>query len=376
MMTNAKGDLEPSLSDGTTTTLTLYSSEIGATANPLAINLDRVTSKVRVYVTETSDSNVTISDAGWLLNVTNKKYFPVAKRTKTWNEINNGGTITWTPFDTYKLGSYRVDPNYDNQSLTDYYYYSADPGTWNASGNAEYCLENTQEKDYNVHAYTTHALIRVKYVPDSYRLPDGSSDTNQETNGDWMMISGGYYTATTLIQWIEGELKAKYLKADGTTPNSAAEAGLITTVLTTSLNSYLATTSVGAETLPASVSSASEVATLVTNFTSKLASVSALSDANKAKTVGSFTYYGSAYNYYKVMIKHDDVSGNTAVNELGEFGVVRNSVYDVNITKFNNPGYPTIPTPDPNEPDEDNDKWVSVQININPWTWYSQTEEF
>lgn len=41
------------------------------------------------------------------------------------------------------------------------------------------------------------------------------------------------------------------------------------------------------------------------------------------------------------MIKHDDTSAVT--NELGEFGVVRNSVYDINVKKFNNPGYPAIP---------------------------------
>ena len=33
------------------------------------------------------------------------------------------------------------------------------------------------------------------------------------------------------------------------------------------------------------------------------------------------------------MIKHDDTSAVT--NELGEFGVVRNSVYDINVKKFN-----------------------------------------
>ena len=34
-------------------------------------------------------------------------------------------------------------------------------------------------------------------------------------------------------------------------------------------------------------------------------------------------------------------------------GVVRNSVYDINVNKFNNPGYPEIPTPgtDPDEED-------------------------
>ena len=48
------------------------------------------------------------------------------------------------------------------------------------------------------------------------------------------------------------------------------------------------------------------------------------------------------------MIKHDDTSAVT--NELGEFGVVRNSVYDINVKKFNNPGYPAIPDPDEGTP--------------------------
>ena len=72
------------------------------------------------------------------------------------------------------------------------------------------------------------------------------------------------------------------------------------------------------------------------------------------------------------MIKHDD--SDKAMNEFGEFGVVRNSVYDINIKGFNNPGYPTIPDSDPDTPDENDETWLSIQINVNPWTWYSQEE--
>lgn len=73
------------------------------------------------------------------------------------------------------------------------------------------------------------------------------------------------------------------------------------------------------------------------------------------------------------MIKHDDT--DKVWNKLGEFGVVRNSVYDINVSRFNNPGYPVIPPPGP-DPDEEEGNYLSVQINVNPWTWYSQEEEF
>ncbi|MFR5659086.1 MAG: fimbria major subunit [Butyricimonas faecihominis] len=55
--------------------------------------------------------------------------------------------------------------------------------------------------------------------------------------------------------------------------------------------------------------------------------------------------------------------------------VVRNSVYDVNISRVNNPGYPNIPEPDTDTKDEDEDNYLSIRINVNPWTWYTQTEE-
>ena len=69
---------------------------------------------MRVYVNEISDVAI-VSNPLWALNVTNTTFFPVSERTLTWNEneVNIGegarGTCI-TPFDQYKLGSYRVDP--------------------------------------------------------------------------------------------------------------------------------------------------------------------------------------------------------------------------------------------------------------------------
>ena len=62
----------------------------------------------------------------------------------------------------------------------------------------------------------------------------------------------------------------------------------------------------------------------------------------------------------------------TIVNEMCR---LRNSVYDINVNKFNNPGYPEIPTPG-TDPDEEDGSFLAIQINVNPWTWYTQEEEF
>ena len=387
MMSNAKGSLEPSDEDeasgtfGAPVDLALYATETAATNNPISIRIDRVVAKVRMYITETSDnSEVKIEESGWILNVTNKTYFPASKRTLTWNEtpankpLGARGTCI-TPFDQYKIGSYRVDPNYSTQALANYNAYTSTsaPSIWNdptttVNKVAEYCLENTQTATHNVHAYTTHVLLKAKFIPSEYGRPapnDGTPSKVQEATpglvGDWMLINGGFYTPTTLMEWIAAELTAKYADDEPTT---------FPTVRTTAYNRYLDAVSVGAIALPATADAA-DLANLILAFEGTITNLAAVTAENRAKSVTGLTYYVNAVSYYKIMVKHDDTGA--ATNELGEFGVVRNSVYDIKVKAFNNPGYPAIPDPD-QTPDETDEGWLSIEIITNPWTWYTQEE--
>lgn len=72
-MTNSKGHLEPSDNSGNTINLTLYKSQDVAVKNPLAIYIDRVVAKVRVYTSDGAMDNSTASiySPKWILNVTN-----------------------------------------------------------------------------------------------------------------------------------------------------------------------------------------------------------------------------------------------------------------------------------------------------------------
>ncbi len=377
MMTNAKGDLEPSITEdgptlGDPKDLSLYKTDAGAKANPLTINIDRVVAKVRVTIIQTS-AKANISEAKWVLNTTNKSYYPLSKRTPTWLEQQNvpsGGFRA--PFDQYKKGSYRVDPNYTAHPAGSYNVYdentvdagaTAIPWHTNLTGDSEYCLENTQNQAGNTHDNTTQILVKAKYMPKEYQKADDTTTTDQETNGDWMLIDGGFYTFTTLMDWIERELKYKYL-------NTHPDPTIITTPLTTAFNKYLVGISLAAVPLPATADAAA-ITTLMQDFKDTKTGILGVDD--RAKTVGVLTYYKGGYNFYKAMIKHDDTS--LATNELGEFGVVRNSVYDISVTKFNEPGYPTIP-PVVTDKDEDDDLRMSILIDVNPWTWYTQEVEF
>ncbi len=390
MMSNAKGGLEPSASntDGTDANLVLYNSASKAESQALSINVDRAVAKVRVYTDNTgissNNTKANISEPGWVLNATNKKYFPVSKREKTWYETQPRGCIT--PFDQYKLGSYRIDPNYDNQPtvlppaftdyLKDYNYYldatDVPAGAWHptdaSSDNAEYCLENTQTEDHNVWAYTTQVLFKVIFSPKGLQTPDKNVYDNPadfvnagalDPGKDWLMVNGGYYTWNLLMDYIKAELTFKFQSEDN-------DPTIIhNTALTNALNNYLE--AINEVKVPIDRNNArspeEQAGDIVDAFNVKKNAVT----THGADRHGTVSYYVGGVNYYPIMIKHDD-SGDV-YNELGEFGVVRNSVYDVNISRVNNPGYPNIPEPDPGTKDEDEDNYLSIRINVNPWTW-------
>ncbi|WP_448776550.1 Mfa1 family fimbria major subunit [Bacteroides congonensis] len=381
VMTNAKGDLEPSDTDGSPKDLELFSTATAATSSPLTIRIDRVSAKVRVYVK--ADSGEELSDVatidtdgtGWYLNVTNKKFYPASKRTKT-------AMNTWTPYDQYGLGSYRKDPNFgtgtaigawsdsDPSVYAENYFYvsSATKDTdisWNkVNTTAKYCLENTQDEDFNKHAYTTQALLKVSYAPTTITNADDTKVTL--ANGtDWFNMNGIFYTQASVLTYIEEELTNKY------THKAPAE---YATDITDAYNEYIEALSLTPVTIPAAkddTKTAEEMAEeLKGKFEALATSIATASEGGKA--LKGVEYYSKGICYYKIMIKHDD--SPTVMNKLGEFGVVRNSVYDITVNKINNPGYPSIPDPDPSAPDEEEDRYLSIKIEVNPWTWYSQVE--
>jgi len=373
MMTNDRGDLE-ALTDAN-----LKSTADVAEQNALTLNVDRVAAKVRLFAPAsfgtppvtppTQDDQIVMlaTDIEWDLNVTNKKYFPVSKRIKT-----TVGTTVWS--DRYNLGSYRIDPNYGDDpagspaqaiwGTADYgtnYNYSVDDAdaNWSATTTSDadevkYCLENTQDVAYNTHAYTTHVLVRANVRPSHYKELDGTY-TASTANDSWFKVGTGYYTYNILLDWIESELTSYY---SGSQPIPS---------LANALNAYFAAIPVSEIDIDSYTGGtfAERAARAKADFAAKNGDL-------VAKRVGSLSYYDGSINYYKVMIKHDDDKGGNTVNGLGEFGVVRNSVYDVNVTGVMNAGYPIIPEPNPDEDDEENDLYLSVEININPWTWYTQ----
>lgn len=114
-------------------------------------------------------------------------------------------------------------------------------------------------------------------------------------------------------------------------------------------------------------------------------------DVDKAKaTAAGFTMYeaakggnigdgalangdveGKYYMYFYYWNRHDDNGDNSKMGQ-NEFATVRNHVYKLCLTKINRFGHPrkSINDPDPEEPgkpDEDENAYISVSLEIIPW---------
>ena len=382
LMTNAKGGLEPSLDNGNPDDLILYKTSSAAESIPLTVRVDRVAAKVRVILDNTgaalSDA-ATIDEAQtrWFLNVTNKKYFPVSERTQT-------ALKTLTPFDFYNLGSYRIDPNYSGAAIgvwtpggggdydDNYNYVTSATSSiaWSELGgnNPIYCLENKQEENFNVHAYTTQALLKVAYAPKNVENEDGSKVT-VNSGDDWFIMNGAFYTQTSILTYIKTELTNKYthhIPTEYDTPITDSYNEYINAIGLQPVDIYDAIT-------PPAASPSEQAEALVDKFTALNGDISTNSEGGK--NIKGVSYYHGGISYYKIMVKHDNKDTDDFMNRLGEFGVVRNSVYDIHINKINNPGYPSIPDPDPATPNEEKDQYLSIKIEVNPWTWYTQVED-
>ena len=72
--------------------------------------------------------------------------------------------------------------------------------------------------------------------------------------------------------------------------------------------------------------------------------------------------------YQSNLIRHFNDDQSSAVMGYGRYGVVRNNIYKINITKISQPGEPTV-VPDKDNPGKDDPSkvYVSFDVTINPW---------
>lgn len=326
-------------------------------------------------------SQVTFSN--WALDITNKKTFAVHNI----DGLSSDFGAIWTT-DRFTGINNRVywgkDPNYDNEDLKkndatgddlrnkEFNFITATSEinkdfTNTTKTNPVYCLENTFNLANMYQGQTTRVIFKAKYTPkdDTGDLADpadgtfytiGNMKTILNTNKLKAAVDAvanpvlptGYTIDYTNFK-TEGShvIKAEYIKnASGTVLDPTASYG----------------TKTGAQ--------------IVEDINTKLG----LKAGRPEEMVGINTYLRGV-TYYIARVKHfssltwnsGESYGTNNDKYLGRYGMLRNNWYELKVGNVYGPGYPGVPPVDPNQPDDENEKYLSVSVKILSWAKRSNT---
>lgn len=334
-----------------------------------------------------SGDNVQITN--WTLDVMNQKTFPV----HTTTGLTDKFATIWST-DRFYAGAapqrvyWGTDPNYSMTSLSDvdackgefylldregktYNGVTESTATWSDQTKPLYCLENTFDINNMKQGQTTRVVFKATYTPVAVA---------SETDKTFFMIGNNpkIWTKANLEQQIANKAK-ELLNTTGT-----VEATISGDLLKG--GSHLLTTD-NVTIKEGSVTKNDDIT--FTELNTKLGLKNTEKDANGNPKVGIKTYENGVC-YYIARIRHfndaltpwssgkETYGDNNATNNasyLGRYGVLRNNWYDLEVTKFSAPGYPDVPVVNPTDPDDEDTKFINVEVKILDWAKRSQQVE-
>ena len=390
----------PLYSTGEPTTLVpikgVYSTKAEAQTNPATtVYVERGMAKVTVSGSG-SDSDFKITDPSstynndkvkinnWTLDVLNKSTFPVHVTTG----LKKNFDAIWTTSRFVATGStpqrvyWGVDPNYDKSTLTtveecqkEFYIvdndgktYNGNPSstfTWSANTTPLYCLENTFNLANMKQGQTTRVVFKATYTPHNLTGTDKT----------FFMIGNNtqIWTKDALVEQIKSKAMEmrKSTAVDVTIKDKAP--------LLKGGSHLLSSADVTIKDGLVDLTETFDYATLNT----KLGLKNTEKDVNGNPTVGIKTYENGEC-YYIARIKHfneltpwksGQAYGTDNATFLGRYGVLRNNWYNLEVTKFSAPGYPDVPVVDPKTPDDEDTKYINVEVKILDWAKRTQQVE-
>lgn len=345
-----------------------------------------ITVKDKATSAETK-SEVTFNN--WALDITNKKTFAVHNI----DGLSEKFPAIWTTDRFTGLNSrvyWGKDPNYDNVDLKktdtdgddlrdkEFNNITATSEinkdfttTSTTTTNPVYCLENTFNLANMYQGQTTRVIFKATYTP-----MNDAGVSLAETDGTFYTI---------------GNMKTILKKTDlETAVNAAAtsalpgcvvdytnlmEEGSHVITLEDIKENASSTTHLDGTTTYGSGSKTGN--TIVDEINAKLG----LKAGRKEAMVGINTYL-KGVTYYIARVKHfgdaltqwksGESYGDNNDKYLGRYGMLRNNWYELTVGNVYGPGYPGVPPVDPNQPDDENEKYLSVSVKILSWAKRSQ----
>lgn len=326
--------------------------------------------------TKPTKSQVTFSN--WALDITNKKTYAVhnidglsTDFPDIWTTprfIGTNSRVYWGKDPNYNLNNLNTDKEAEREK--EFNFIKATSGINKTFTESAYCLENTFNLANMYQGQTTRVIFKATYAP-----KDDTGKSLAEPDGTFYTIGN----MTTILN--EAALE--------TAVNTAATSVLpgCTVDYTTNLKqegSHVITLadikdSTGTTLVAGKDYNGKTGTEIVKEINDKLGLIDG---AGHAEAMVGINTYAQGVTYYIARVKHfgsltpwnsGESYGTNNAKYLGRYGMLRNNWYDLTVGNVYGPGYPGVPPVDPTQPDDENEKYLSVSVKILSWAKRSDT---
>ena len=335
------------------------------------------TKKVTDKATNT-ETNSTVEFSNWALDITNKKTYAVHNI----DGLSTDFSAIWTTArftGTNNRVYWGKDPNYDKTVLKDaddasnterdkeFNFIKTTSDINLDFGKSTYCLENTFNLANMYQGQTTRVIFKAKYTP-----KDDEGNKLADKDGTFYTIGN----MTTILK--EAALEtAVNTAATSVLPGCTVDY----TNLKTEGSHVITLTDIKDSTGKTLVADTDYSGMTGTQIVKEINDKLGLKAGRPEEMVGINTYLRGV-TYYIARVKHfgsltpwnsGESYGTDNVKYLGRYGMLRNNWYDLTVGNVYGPGYPGVPPVDPTQPDDENEKYLSVSVKILSWAKRSDT---
>ena len=344
-----------------------------------------ITVKDKAHPTITTKSEVTFSK--WALDITNQKTYAVHNI----DGLSKDFPAIWTTARFTGINKrvyWGKDPNYENDILketdkdaerrAEFNFINATSEINKAFTESAYCLENTFNLANMYQGQTTRVIFKATYTPkDDTGAKLADTDGTFYTIGNMTTILNETKLETAVNAVANPVLPTGYT-IDYTNFKTKEGSHVITLA---DIKDATGTVLVGAT--PYSIGTGTKTGDeIVADINAKLG----LTDgAGRTEAMVGINTYLKGETYYIARVKHfgdaltEWKSGENYGTEngkyLGRYGMLRNNWYELKIGNVYGPGYPGVPPVDPTQPDDENEKYLSVSVKILDWAKRSYTTD-
>lgn len=368
----------------------IYATEADAKAKPSAdVYVERGVAKMSVVdpTTKTVKDKATSADtksevtfSKWALDITNKKTFAVHNI----DDLSSDFGAIWTT-ERFTGINKRVywgkDPNYSNELLRktdtdgddlrnkEFNFITATSEINKAFTDPVYCLENTFNLANMYQGQTTRVIFKATYAPKAVDATTGTITSLAEKDGTFYTIGN----MKTILKKADLEDAVK-TAATSVLPGCTVNYTNLETEGSHVITLADITDGTSGAVLEAKKQYGADLKTgdaIVTEINTKLG----LKAGRPEEMVGINTYL-KGVTYYIARVKHfgsltpwksGESYGTDNATYLGRYGMLRNNWYELEVGNVYGPGYPGVPPVDPNQPDDENEKYLSVSVKILSW---------